>query len=299
MTTCKVSAGIIDAHAGGLGLLGITWQHENGQPLEKLESALALICGTSNCHMAVSREPLFINGVWGPYRDAMIPGMWLNEGGQSTAGSAIDHIITSHANAPALFSQAEQENKTVYELLNQEVAKLGEGPEITRDYHLLPYFLGNRSPHADPGARAIIEGMTLDQSITSQALQYYACIQAVAYGTRDIIDAMNNAGYNITQLLATGGGAKNPLWLQEHADATGCALVLPEEPESVLLGSAITAAAACGIYDSLYQAMAAMSRVGKTIEPRRETRAYHDAKFSIFRELYQQQQSRRKLMAGF
>lgn len=47
-----------------------------------MEQRLALISGTSTCHMAVSRDPLFIGGIWGPYYSAMVPGYWLTEGGQ-------------------------------------------------------------------------------------------------------------------------------------------------------------------------------------------------------------------------
>lgn len=55
-----------------------------------------LICGTSTCHMIVSEKEVFVKGVWGPYYSAMIPGMWLNEGGQSATGKLLDHIIDSH-----------------------------------------------------------------------------------------------------------------------------------------------------------------------------------------------------------
>jgi ribulose kinase len=54
---------------------------------EQLEHRLALISGTSSCHMCVSREPLFIEGIWGPYYSAMIPDLWLTEGGQSATGN--------------------------------------------------------------------------------------------------------------------------------------------------------------------------------------------------------------------
>jgi D-ribulokinase len=307
-TNCVVGVGIIDAHAGGLGLLGAIWEGQDKIELQQLESALALIGGTSNCHMAVSREPRFIDGVWGPYWSAMVPGMWLTEGGQSTAGSAIDHVINDHANAPALAALAKKEKKTVYELLNTEIARLQaiggdastqNGPQVTKDVHVLPYFLGNRSPHADPHAHAIIDGLSLDASITSQALLYYATIQAVAYGTRDIIAAMNDAGYNIDTMFVTGGGTKNPLWVQETADATGTTLVLPQEPEAVLLGSAILAATAAGIHPDIYRAMQNMSHAGKTIKPRKETAAYHKAKFKIFREMYKEQKRHRSAMAKF
>lgn len=302
-TNCVVGVGIIDAHAGGLGLLGAIWQDRDNTPLDELESVLALIGGTSNCHMAVSRKPRFIPGVWGPYYGAMVPAMWLNEGGQSTAGSAIDHAIASHPHAPALNEQAKRRKKTIYELLNAEIARLQSeakrGPEITRDFHALPYFLGNRSPHADPHARAIFDGVSLDDSMAAQAVHYYATLQAVAYGTRDIIAAMNDAGYNIKTMLVTGGGTKNPLWVQEHADATGCTLILPEQPEAVLLGAAVLAATAAGLYPDIYQAMQSMSRAGATVKPRRETTAYHKAKFKIFRAMYKEQRRRRAAMETF
>ena len=50
---------------------------------------LALVGGTSSCHMAASPEPRFIAGVWGPYFGAMVPGLWLTEGGQSATGALI------------------------------------------------------------------------------------------------------------------------------------------------------------------------------------------------------------------
>lgn len=67
-----VGVSIIDAHAGGLGLLGMS---EPGEPLapEFLDDRIALISGTSSCHMAVSKAPRFVPGVWGPYYSALIP----------------------------------------------------------------------------------------------------------------------------------------------------------------------------------------------------------------------------------
>ena len=44
---------------------------------------LGLVTGPSTCHMLLSREPLLVPGVWGPFWSAVLPGAWLLEGGQS------------------------------------------------------------------------------------------------------------------------------------------------------------------------------------------------------------------------
>ncbi|MCC6442963.1 MAG: FGGY-family carbohydrate kinase [Armatimonadetes bacterium] len=297
---CAVGVGIIDAHAGGLGSLGAVWSGEEGAPLERLDTALALIGGTSSCHMAVSMEPKYIPGVWGPYYGAMVPGMWLTEGGQSATGALIDCTIANHAQAEPLRKRAQAEGKTVYEILNETVARLqkeaGVGPELTEDIFILPYHHGNRSPNADPMAKGVVDGVTLDMSPESLARLYYATIQAIAYGTRDIVEAMNRAGYRIDRIYATGGGTKNPLWLQEHADITGCALVLPREPEAVLLGTAILAAVAAVAHPDIPSAMKAMDHPGESIRPNPSTHKYHQAKYAVFKEMYRQHLARRKRM---
>ncbi len=304
-TDCATGIGIIDAHAGGLGLLGAIWERGAEIDLKRLETALALIGGTSNCHMAVSRNPIFIDGVWGPYFGAMVPGLWLTEGGQSAAGSAIDHSINDHANATRLHAQAKERGVTVYQLLNAELERLRAAAgydtlaRLTKNIHVLPDFIGNRSPYGDPHIRGIVDGISLDESITSQALRYYATVQGVAYGTRDIVRAMNESGYQIDTMFVTGGGTKNPVWLQEHADATGLTLILPKEPEAVLLGSAILAATAAKAYPDIYSAMQGMGGRGEVVEPNPETADYHNAKFTAFREMYREQALRRNIMAGF
>lgn len=87
-----VGTSLIDAHAGGLGLIGCSAGHIK----QDFQTRLSLICGTSTCHMAVSDAAVFAPGIWGPYFSAMVPGMWLNEGGQSATGKLLDHIIETH-----------------------------------------------------------------------------------------------------------------------------------------------------------------------------------------------------------
>ena len=299
-----VGVSIIDAHAGGLGLLGATIKGEAPTP-KALNQRLALIGGTSSCHMAVSPKPRFIAGIWGPYFSAMIPDLWLTEGGQSATGALIDHVIFSHAAAAPLQAEARRAGRTIYELLNDRLAvlaKAGRMPHpaaLTAGLHVQPDFHGNRSPRADPTLTGAISGLTLSSAADDLALQYLAAIQAVAYGTRHILDEMNRKGYAIDTLLACGGGTKNPVFLREHADITGCRLVLPKEPEAVLLGSAILGAVAAGAYDSVLEAMAAMSAAGRVVTPAKGPAArFHDAKYKVFHRLHQDAMAYRRIMSA-
>ncbi len=296
-----VGASAIDAHAGGLGTIGAAL--DGAAPdAAALRRRLALIGGTSSCHMAVSAEPRFVPGVWGPYYSAMQPGLWLNEGGQSATGALIDHVITTHAAYPALAEEARQAGATVYARLNARIealaAPLAFPALLTEGLHVLPDFHGNRSPLADAGMRGMVSGLTLSAGTDDLARLYLATVQAVAYGTRHVVEAMNGEGYAIDTMLASGGGTKNPVFLREHADATACRIVLPEEPEAVLLGAAMLGAVAAGLHPGLPEAMAAMSRAGEVRRPDPATRRYHEAKYAVFRRMQSDQLDYRRLMAG-
>lgn len=299
-----VSVGIIDAHAGGLGLLGanIDGDAPNSAALNR---RVALIGGTSSCHMAASPGPRFIDGIWGPYYSAMIPGLWLTEGGQSATGALIDHVIFSHAAAPQLQREARRTKRTVYELLNSHIAMLAKTrrvahpAELTRDLHVQPDFYGNRSPRADATLRGVISGLTLSATLDDLALLYLAAIQAVACGTRHIIEAMNRGGYRIDTMLVCGGGTKNLLFLREHADITGCRLVLPHEPEAVLLGAAVLGAVASGRHASVLAAMNAMNRIDRVITPvGGKVAGYHAARYRVFHRLHAGFTADRRIMAS-
>jgi len=300
-----VGVSIIDAHAGGIGTLGMAIDGVAPDEAE-LEKRLALIGGTSSCHMAVSREARFVQGVWGPYESAMVPGLWLNEGGQSATGALIDFTIGSHARAAELAQEATRRGTRVEALLNERLEALARTHEasfpgeLTRDLHVLPDHHGNRSPRAEPTARGMLSGLKLDDGIDSLARLYLATIQGIAYGTRHILDALRQEGYAISTVVACGGGTKNPVFLEEHANATRCKVVVPKEPEAVLLGAAILGAVSSGNHRSIVSAMGAMSGSGRVISPSEKAAAidFHDRKYKVFLSMYEDQMRYRALMSG-
>ena len=184
-----VGASLIDAHAGGVGTIG--GRGESGEPVDVCRR-LAYIMGTSACIMATTREPCFVPGVWGPYYSGMVPGLWLNEGGQSAAGAAIDHLVRSHPAYDETVAAAHAGGVEVLEFLERRIvsraASLGEAALLARDIHVLPEFLGNRSPFADPDARAVVAGMDLDVDIGSMERLFVAGLCGLAYGLADVVD---------------------------------------------------------------------------------------------------------------
>src|SRR5690606_21060911 len=88
---CVVAAGLVDAYAGAVGVLG-----RFAGDSDTLERQLALIGGTSSCIVAFSRDMKPGFGMWGPYFEAALPGNWLVEGGQSATGALLDHVVRSH-----------------------------------------------------------------------------------------------------------------------------------------------------------------------------------------------------------
>ncbi|GJW29858.1 FGGY carbohydrate kinase domain-containing protein [Tanacetum coccineum] len=310
-----VGTSLIDAHAGGVGVMeSVPDSEANESDDDAICRRMVLVCGTSTCHMAVSRSKLFIPGVWGPFWSAMVPEYWLTEGGQSATGALLDYIVDNHGASAHLANRAASKNISLFQMLNDLLANMRSDRGIpfiaalTSDLHVLPDFHGNRSPIADPNAKGIICGLNLDTSEKQLALQYFATVQGLAYGTRHIIEHCNEHGHKIDTLLASGGLSKNSLFIQEHADITGCSIILPRESESVLLGAAILGAVAAKKYPGLRGAMKALNAAGLAhhvdtshlvIHPSKDPRVkkYHDAKYHIFRQLYEQQLSYRSIMA--
>jgi len=103
-------------------------------------------------------------------------------------------------------------------------------------------------------------------------------------------------------ILLTGGLSRNAVYVQELADVCGVPVLLPREPDAVLLGGAIVAAAAAAAaaetpHETLENVGSRMSAVGERVEPRVHTKAFHDAKFAVFKTLLSSQRECIRLMS--
>ncbi|XP_043990660.1 FGGY carbohydrate kinase domain-containing protein isoform X2 [Gambusia affinis] len=300
-----VGASLIDAHAGGLGVIGADVQGFD-LPCEgwPITSRMAMICGTSTCHMAISEKPRFVPGVWGPYLSAMVPDLWLNEGGQSATGSLIDHIVKGHAAYAQLQEQLNQRvpftGGNIYSYLNSHLAQMAGSPPavdlLGSSLHVWPDFHGNRSPLADPTLKGMVIGLPLSQTVDDLARLYLATLQALALGTRHILDSVKEAGCDIRTLFLCGGLSKNLLFVQIQANATALPVVLPDQSEAVLLGAAVLGACASQDYETIEEAMEKMAKVGRVVQPDQELKSFYDRKYKVFLQLFSHQREYQALM---
>lgn len=292
-----VAAALIDAHAGGIGTLGGT--ADGFAP--DVGSRLGYIFGTSACSMASTREPAFVDGVWGPYFSAMVPGLWLNEGGQSAAGAAIDHLVAMHPATPEARSKAEAARLSLVSWLDRRAMEMcGKAEQAVRlagGVQVVPEFLGNRSPFADPEARAVISGLGLETDVQSLVSLYVAGLCGIGYGLRQLLIKLKANDVDIELIVASGGAAQSDLVRQMLADTNGVPVAVTSTDEPVLLGSAMLAAVAAGQYATLTEAMSAMSMIDRVFRPAGgDIGVLHDKRFRAFETLQSAEREIRALV---
>ncbi len=147
----------------------------------------------------------------------------------------------------------------------------------------LPYLSGERSPHPDPLARGAFVGLTLSHDRRHMTR---AVLEGVAFGLRDGLDLMVEAGTPApSQVRASGGGLRSPLWRRILADVLEAEIAIVATEEGAAFGAAILAAVGAGWYRSVEEATDAIVRVTPIASPGPDAPAYRVA-HARYRELY-------------
>eukprot|EP00755_Sulcionema_specki_P004310 Sspe_Gene.29756::Locus_14318_Transcript_2_3_Confidence_0.400_Length_2945::g.29756::m.29756 len=256
-----VAAPLIDAHAGGLALFAGP-------------RTLTVIAGTSACLMASSPSRLNVPGVWGPYKEVMVPGYWLQEGGIGALGALIDHVLDG-----------------------QPPPDLPHDPlPLVTDLHIYPDFNGNRSPLADPTMKGVISGLTLQKDKSGV---YYATLCALAYSVKHSIDVLVQHGHQFESIRVAGGVGGNQHFTKALADVTGIPVYVVPGADAMLLGGAVVAAVAAGIHRTVEEALHAMG-ITEAIavqHPDQTARVVHLRRYAVYHEMLKDQLKYRALMA--
>jgi ribulose kinase len=262
-----VAQGGIDAYLGMLGL-GATGAGD-----------VAVIVGSSTCHLAQSSTGVFGPGAAGCYPDATVEGLYTIEAGQTATGSILDWYRRHFAGKEQV--EAERRGVNVYQVLDEQAAAVPPGAEglVVRDD-----WQGNRSPYKNPRARGAIVGLSLAHG---PGHVFRALYEATACGTRHILEDAAAHGLGVERVFIGGGGARSALWLQIHADILKRPIHLTREGESCALGSAMTAAVAAGFYRDFDEAARAMVAIERVVQPDPANAPVYDELFGRYVELYQ------------
>ncbi len=261
-----VAQGGIDAYLGMLGMGAVG------------DGDLAVVMGSSTCHLAMSSTLLLDSGMLGCYPDAVAAGLYTLEGGQTATGSIVNWYRQHFGGAEA--AEAERSGRNVYEILDAKAAAVPPGCD---GLVCLDYWQGNRSPIKDARARGALWGLTLSHGPGHVFRSIY---EATAFGTRHIVEDLEAHGFQVRRLFAGGGGARSRLWLQIHADVLGRPILLPRDSETCALGSAMAAAVRAGHYRDWDEAGRQMVQIAAVVEPQSAHRGAYDFAYGKYRATY-------------
>ncbi|KAI0198707.1 Nup93/Nic96-domain-containing protein [Astrocystis sublimbata] len=314
-----VGSGVIDAYAGWIGTVGAKVDTQYGHAdethpandLAQASTRLAAVAGTSTCHLALSEKPVFVNGVWGPYRDVLLPGFWLAEGGQSATGELLRHVIETHPAHRDVSALAEAMQLNIYDYMNFHLRDLAEKAKAPTVSYLSRHFFfygdlwGNRSPVADPNMKGAVIGLSSDSSVDGLALYYYATMEFIALQTRQIVESMNKEGHNIQTIFMSGSQCQNDMLMDLIATCCDMPVLIPRYVHAAvvhgaaMLGAKAASADTEGVTENLWSIMDRMSKPGRLVKPgkNKNEKKLLDTKYDVFLDQCRTQQEYRRKLA--
>jgi xylulokinase len=167
-----------------------------------------------------------------------------------------------------------------YEVLLGEAARWPAGVEGRL---FQPYLGGERTPHADPDARAAFVGLSLRHD---RGALVRAVLEGVAYGLRDSLELLRELGVESTVGRVSGGGARSALWLKIVASVLGVPLERTAVEEGAAFGAALLAGAAAGVYADVHEAVERAVRVRDVVDPDPRLRDVYEEGYARYRRLY-------------
>jgi xylulokinase len=147
----------------------------------------------------------------------------------------------------------------------------------------LPYFEITGPPAFVDNASGVILGL---QTSTSRGEILKSIMESVTFYFAESMQALGDLGIDSSEFVATGGGAKSDRWLQIKADILGVPFVRPRITEGSILGAAILAGTATGVYRSAAEGVAQLVKRDKVFEPNPARHRLYQEKLQEYRELF-------------
>ncbi len=198
-----------------------------------------------------------------------LPGLYLFEPNLPTGGMAFKWFRDVFGEFE--LQAANVNNQDAFELLTELAAPISPGCD---GLVMLPHLMGAYSPEENPAARGVFSGFTIGHG---KGHFVRAILEGVTFNLRQILVALNEAGLHFSEVRTSGGGARSPLWNQIKADVCGLPIATLANEEAALLGDAILAGAAYGVFASVSEACAQIVAIKERIQPGKQQAAYEKA----------------------
>jgi xylulokinase len=173
--------------------------------------------------------------------------------------------------------------EVVGESYDELISEAGRWPAGTEGLTFLPYLQGERTPHADPSARAMFEGLSLRHD---RGALVRSVLEGVAYGLRDSLELLRELGVEPEAGRASGGGARSELWLRIVASVLGIPIERTAVEEGAAYGAALLGGVATGVFADAHEAVDACVRVRDLVEPDPAWQQVYEDGYARFRALY-------------
>lgn len=261
-----VAAGGADNACGAVGM-GVTRPGD-----------VAVSIGTSGTVLAPALEPAVDPEMRVHTFCHAIPGTWYLMGVMLSAGLSL-RWFRDELGEPEV-STAVRTGKDPYQLLDEtaSAAPAGCGGMV-----FLPYLTGERTPHADPDARGVLFGVDLTKK---RPYIVRAVMEGVVYGLADSVEIMRELGVPLERIVAGGGGSRSRLWRQMEADIFGLSIVPAGQSDAAMLGAALLAGVASGVFSSVEEACGRAVTFGERLNPDPGTAEPYRRSYAVYRALY-------------
>ncbi|HZK34757.1 MAG TPA: FGGY-family carbohydrate kinase, partial [Bacillota bacterium] len=147
----------------------------------------------------------------------------------------------------------------------------------------LPYLMGERTPHLDPNARGVFYGLS---AMHGRREMIRAVMEGVTYSLRDCLEIVKEMNVSVTEVRASGGGGKSPLWRQMQADVFNNPISTINSSEGPALGVALLAGVGVGIYNSVEEACDTAIKVVNVQDVIEENVPIYDQYYEVYGDLY-------------
>lgn len=207
-----------------------------------------------------------------------VPGKWHVMGVTQAAGGSMQWLRNNLGMAEV--EVARLSGRDPYEYLTAEAEAVPPGAE---GLVFLPYLMGERTPHLDPKAKGVFFGLT---SRHTKAHMVRALMEGVTFSLKDCLALIEDLGIKVSEVRASGGGARSKLWREMQADVFGKTITVVSSAEGPAFGVALLAGVGVGIYPSVEEACRRAIKTLDVVSPNSAHREAYLKAYDVYRRLY-------------